>query len=38
MTETSTASTTAKTAKHAASSLIPNFEMQKFDTSNMEMP
>jgi len=38
MTETTTATTKAKTAKHAASALIPNFEMPKFDTSNMEMP
>src|SRR5260370_29116303 len=38
MTETTTATTKAKTAKHAASSLIPNFEMPKFDVSNMEMP
>jgi len=33
MTETATA-----TAKHAASSLIPNFDIPKFDMSNMEMP
>ena len=38
MTETATATTKAKTAKHAASSLIPNFELPKFDMSNMEMP
>jgi phasin len=38
MTETTTATTKAKTAKHAASSLIPNLEMPKFDMSNMEMP
>jgi len=38
MTETTTATTKAKTAKHAASSLIPNFEVPKFDMSNMEMP
>ena len=38
MTETATATTKAKTAKHAASSLIPNFETPKFDMSNMEMP
>ena len=38
MTETTTATTKAKTAKHAASSLIPNFEMPKLDMSNMEMP
>ena len=44
MTETTTAATKAKTAKHAASPFglpdygIPNFEMPKFDTSNMEMP
>jgi phasin len=38
MTENSTATTKAKTAKHAASSLIPNFEMPKFDLSNTEMP
>jgi phasin len=37
MTETATATTKAKTAKHA-SSLIPNFEMRKFDLSNTEMP
>jgi len=44
MTETSTAATKAKTAKHATSPFglpdygIPNFEMPKFDMSNMEMP
>jgi phasin len=44
MTETTTATTKAKTAKHVASSFglpeygIPNFEMPKFDMSNMEMP
>ena len=44
MTETTTATTKAKTAKHVASSFgqpdcgIPNFEMPKFDLSNMEMP
>jgi phasin len=44
MTETTTATTKAKTAKHVASSFnlpdygIPNFEMPKFDVSNMEMP
>jgi phasin len=38
MTENSTATTKAKTAKHAASSLIANFEMAKFDLSNTEMP
>jgi phasin len=38
MTENTTATTKAKTATHAASSLIPNFEMPKFDMSNMEMP
>jgi phasin len=38
MTENSTATTKAKTAKHAASSLIPNFEMPKFNLSNTEMP
>jgi hypothetical protein len=38
MTEITTATTKAKTTKHAASSLIPNFEMPKFDMSNMEMP
>ena len=38
MTENSTATTKAKAAKHAASSLIPNFEMPKFDLSNTEMP
>src|ERR1700745_4143009 len=38
MTETATATTKAKTAKHAASALIPNFEMPKFDLSNTEMP
>src|SRR5437660_3304538 len=38
MTEIATATTKAKTAKHAASSLIPNFETPKFDMSNMEMP
>ncbi len=38
MTETTTATTKAKTTKHAASSLIPNFEMPKLDMSNMEMP
>jgi phasin len=38
MTETTTATIKTKTTKHAASSLIPNFEMPKFDMSNMEMP
>jgi phasin len=44
MTETTTATTKAKTAKRAASSFglpdygIPNFEMPKFDMSNMDMP
>jgi phasin len=38
MTETNTATTKAKTAKHAASSLIPNFEIPKFDMPNMEAP
>jgi phasin len=44
MTEATTATTKAKTAKHVASSFgqpdcgIPNFEMPKFDLSNMEMP
>ena len=39
MTETTTAATKAKTAKHAASSFgMPNFEMPKFDLPNMEMP
>jgi phasin len=44
MTETTAATTKAKTAKHVASSFgrpdygIPNFEMPKFDLSNMEMP
>jgi len=44
MTETTTATTKAKTAKHVASSFglpdygIPNFEIPKFDLSNMEMP
>jgi phasin len=44
MTETTTATTKAKTAKHAASPFglpdygITNFEMPKFDMSNMEMP
>lgn len=44
MTETTTAATKAKTAKHAASSFgmpdygIPKFEMPKFDLPNMEMP
>jgi phasin len=44
MTETTSAATRAKTAKHAASSFslpnygIANFEMPKFDMSNMEMP
>jgi phasin len=44
MTETTTAATKAKTAKHAASPFglpdygIPNFEMPKFGMSNMEMP
>ena len=38
MTENSTVTTKAKTAKHAASSLIANFEMAKFDLSNTEMP
>ena len=44
MTETTTATTKAKTAKHVASSFslpdygIPNFEMPKFDLSSMEMP
>jgi phasin len=44
MTETATATTKAKTAKHAASSFslpdygIANFEIPKFDMSNMEMP
>jgi phasin len=44
MTETTTATTKAKTAKHVASSFglpdygIANFEMPKFDMSNVEMP
>jgi len=44
MTETATAATKAKTAKHAASSFGPpdygiaNFEIPKFDMPNMEMP
>src|SRR5690242_9191901 len=44
MTETATAATKAKTAKHAASPFgLPdyataNFEMPKFDLPNMEMP
>jgi len=44
MTETATAATKAKTAKHATSSFSPpdygiaNFEIPKFDMSNMEMP
>jgi phasin len=44
MTETTTATTKAKTTKHAASSFempdygIPKFEMPKFDLPNMEMP
>jgi phasin len=38
MTETATATAKAKTAKHAASSLISNFEMPRFDMSNMDMP
>jgi hypothetical protein len=44
MTETTTAATKAKTAKHPASPFglpdygIPNFEMPKFDMSNVEMP
>jgi phasin len=44
MTETATAATKAKTAKHAASSFSPpgygiaNFEIPKFDLPNMEMP
>ena len=44
MTETATAATNAKTAKHAPSSFSPpdygiaNFEMPKFDLPNMEMP
>jgi len=44
MTETTTAATKAKSAKHAASSFalpdygIPKFETPKFDLPNMEMP
>jgi phasin len=44
MTETTAATTKAKTAKHATSPFglpdygIKNFEMPKFDMSNMEMP
>jgi len=44
MTETTTATTKAKTTKHAASGFempdygIPKFEMPKFDLPNMEMP
>jgi len=44
MTETTTATTKAKTTKHAAASFerpdygIPRFAMPKFDLPNMEMP
>ena len=44
MTETTTAATTAKTTKHAGSTVdipnygLPKFEMPKFDLSNMEVP
>ena len=44
MTETTTATTKAKTTKHAAASFerpdygIPKFAMPKFDLPNMEMP
>jgi phasin len=44
MTETTAATTKAKTAKHVVSSFglpdygIPNFEMPKFDVPQMEMP
>ena len=44
MMETTTAATTAKTTKHAGSTVdipnygLPKFEMPKFDLSNMEVP